>query len=116
MRTFLAMLFLVFLLAEWGSHGLIASAGGPAADEQSVSADITHEDLCRTLIMCGDSGRRDHQTPNSSHQAAQHNALFDHLAHLDHMFESRGDPQFPDPPDIPPSRPIDPPFHPPETA
>ena len=113
-RAFAAA-FLVMMIAEWGSHGIIYAHADSAAG-QSISSTNGHEDPCGTLILCSDNQRRDHQTPNFGHDASQHNALFDQFSrrHLSRL--PRKDP-------LPSSatvnglfRPPNPPFHPPKNS
>lgn len=82
MRVLFAAVFLVFLLAEWGSHGIICSAVSDS-DARSVSAtEYDHEDPCQTLLVCSDGKRKDHQQ-KLGHDALQHYALLDGLSKFD---------------------------------
>lgn len=112
-RRLLAASFLVFLLAEFGSHGLICS-GESAADGRSISAtDSGHEDPCATLIQCGyDQNQR--QPTTLSHDAMQHNALFDRMFELSVEAWLLNEPPILSDADDPLFRPPDPPFHPPK--
>jgi hypothetical protein len=72
---------LIFLLAEWGSHGIIY-ANASSSDGQAIqSSEGSDEDPCSTMILCHD-GQRDRQTPSFSHDASQHNGFLDHLSRL----------------------------------
>lgn len=106
---------MLFLVVEFGSHGLICS-GESGSEGRSVSAtEREHEDPCRTLMRCGyDQNNR--QAPKFTHDASQHNALFDGL--LDLTAEGRlADPQLLlDHEGFALFRPKDPPFHPPKSA
>jgi len=115
LRRVLAVGFLVLLLVEWGSHSVI-DAHTSSTDAPSISAhDGGHGDLCNTLILCSDSGRRDTQNSNLGREV-QHAPPLDLLSAVDARFLVRqsapidfvaGDAIF---------RPPCPPFHPPETS
>lgn len=116
LRRLLAAVFLVFLLAEWGSHGVICS-GSSSTDEQSLSASQDgDEDPCQTLVLCSDGKNKDQQTTNLGHDASQHNGLFDHLSDIRPLNGSSLDPQLPFAAAYRIFRPPSPPFHPPELA
>jgi len=115
LRRVFAAAFLIFLLAEWGSHGIIY-ANASSSDGQSIqSSEGSDEDPCSTMILCHD-GQRDHQTPSFSHDASQHNGFLDHLSRL----RAPGGP--PKDPTLSFSivngifRPPKPPFHPPKNS
>lgn len=115
LRRIIAVSFLVFLLAEWGSHGVIY-ANSTSVDEQAVSADEGgHQDPCATLI-CSDGQRRNRQTPSLGHDATQHNAFFDQLSDLPRLIRPQKDPGLPSRAVNRLFRPIIPPFHPPELS
>ncbi len=115
-RSLLAALFLVVFFAEIGSHGLICSSHTPA-DGASVSAtDGGHDDLCKTLIVCSDSKRKDQQLPVFSHDSIQHNAMFDRGTDLDNQFDMRIEPRIPITAAHTLFRPPSPPFHPPKLS
>lgn len=115
-RRLLAALFLVFFLAEMGSHVVIC-ANHPSLDEQSISSyEGNHDDPCKTLVLCGDSGRRDKQVPKMAHDASQHNALFDASSRLLPELDIHRDPRIPFSTGLGVSRPPDPLFHPPQTS
>jgi hypothetical protein len=109
---------LFVLLAEWGSHSVICS--GEAfhdADEQSIAAtDAGHEDPCQTLVLCSDGKRHDQQTTHFSHDASQHNALFDRMSGLTSSQVTFPDVQIPRAAADGLFRPKSPPFHPPKQA
>jgi hypothetical protein len=115
LRRFFAGMFLVFLLAEWGSHGVIYSHSSFAEGQAMAATDREHEDPCRTLIICSDPGRKDH-APNLWHDATPHNALFDHLSQFNRLDGSETDPHSQFATINGPFRPPSPPFHPPELS
>ena len=114
LRSFFAGLFLVFLLAEWGSHGVIYAHSSFADGQAIASADREHEDPCHTLIICGDPGRKDNS--NLWHDATPHSALFDDLSQMKRLDGFAKDPhlQFTTVNRL--FRPPSPPFHPPEIS
>lgn len=115
-RRLLAALFLFFFLAEMGSH-VVISANDPSTDEQSISSyEGNHDDPCKSLVLCGDSGRRDKQVPKMGHDASQHNALFDTLSGLLPELDIHRDPRIPFSVGLGVSRPPDPLFHPPQAS
>lgn len=115
MRRFVAAGFLVFLLAEFGSHAMI-HAYPHSIDERSMSAtERGHDDLCRTLILCSDSRRRDQQMPNLS-QDLTHTALLDLISDLCPQISVSLSPPIPIGTGEAIFRPISPPFHPPELS
>jgi hypothetical protein len=114
-RRLLAAVFVLFFLAEFGSHAVICSGehsgGGPAIS----SADRGHEDPCTTLIQCGyDQNNR--QAPKLGHDAAQHNALFDRLFELSAANLLLQERPIATHQGVPLFCPKDPPFHPPKQA
>ncbi len=115
-RRLLAALFLVFFLAEMGSH-IVICAEHSSIDEQSVSlSESNHDDPCKTLVLCGESSRRDKQVPKLGHDAAQHNALFDASSGLLPQIDIHKDPLIPSSTGHRLFRPPSPPFHPPQTS
>ena len=113
----LAAAFLLLLVVEFGSHGVILANSNSSKNVQSVqSSDSDHEDPCGTLIMCSDSRKRDQQVPSFSHDASQHNALFDRLAGMRNLSGIERDQpiSFEDASAI--FRPPLPPFHPPKAS
>jgi len=111
----LAGFFLVFLLAEWGSHGIICSDIEHGIETASVSAaDADHEDPCSTMIMCSDGKQRDRQSQTLGHDASQHNALYDRFASLNITVGIVAEPRLPFGTAEARFRPPDPPFHPPK--
>lgn len=115
-RRLLAAVFMIVFLAELGSHGVICTNLSSVDEQTTVSAtDKGHEDPCDTLILCRDDNRKDRQTPNLSHDAAQHNALFDRFSDLD-LPGFQKDPPIPLTTTTGLFRPPSPPFHPPELS
>ncbi len=115
-RRLLAALFLFFFLAEMGSHVVIC-ANDPSMDEQSMSSyEGNHDDPCKSLVLCGDSGRRDKEVPKLGHDASQHNALFDASSRQLTQIDIHKDPQIPFTTGHRLFRPPSPPFHPPQTS
>jgi hypothetical protein len=79
LRRIFAVLFLFFLLAEWGSHGAM-NASHSSVETQSISADQGHDDdPCHSFVLCSDGKRKDQQTQGFSHDVS-HNAVFDRLS------------------------------------
>jgi hypothetical protein len=114
-RRLLAALFLIFLLAEWGSHGVV-NAKPSSLDQQAVSSDEGgHDDPCRFLVLCSDSGRKDRQMPRFGHQV-MHNGLLDLLSDLRPPVGFQDDLAIPFTTANCLSRPPDPAFHPPELS
>ena len=115
-RRILAAAFLLLLVVEFGSHGLIY-AHSPSSQESAAmqSSERGHEDPCRTMI-CSDGRRRDQQTAKFSHDASQHNTLFDRLAGMRNLSGIERDQpiSFEDANAI--FRPPLPPFHPPKAS
>jgi hypothetical protein len=105
---------MILLLAEWGSHGIIY-ANATSSEGQAISAsEDEHEDPCKTLVRCSD-GRRQDQVPNFAHDGSQHNAIFNGLSSSGRRNGVNDDPRCTR--DITGlSRPISPPFHPPELS
>jgi hypothetical protein len=116
LRRLFGAAFLIFLLAEWGSHGVIyanaSSAEGPAIYSTD---DGGHEDPCKTLICCNDSRRHEQQVP-SGFDATPHSALFDRLSDLPRLRDPDRDALTSYAAVHPLLRPITPPFHPPELS
>jgi hypothetical protein len=114
LRGLFAAGFLVFLLAEWGTHGVIyanaSSVEGPAIYSNN---DGGHEDPCKTLICCSDTRRHEQEAP-SGFDATPHNALFDRSAELQGLGYANKDPLALYSAVNSLWRPISPPFHPPE--
>jgi len=111
----LAAAFLLVFMAEVGSHVVICSNHSSPSEQAIYATEDGHGDPCDLVVICRGSERRDRQMPNLSHDAAQHNALFDRFSDLDLLVFQK------DPP-IPLSsanglfRPPSPPFHPPELS
>ena len=112
----LAAVFLIVLLAEWGSHSMI-DAHPASPDASSISAhDDNHGDLCDTLILCSDSGRRDGQRSEIGRDLTQHSAPLDLLSDLSRRTSLRDGSRFEFSTASGLFRPISPPFHPPELS
>jgi len=113
-RRILAAAFLIFLLAEWGSHSL-AFAHSDKGESHAVHAEEGHhEDLCKTLIQCSD-GLREQLPPTGGHYTAQSNPFLDHFVN-NRRVVSYKDPRIPRSVVSYISRAINPPFHPPELS
>lgn len=115
-RRLLAAVFVLLMLAEFGSHALICRDESSFAGRLSVSAaEQEHEDPCRTMMQCGydQNGRN---APKFTHDASPHNAL------LDRLFASTAEVQLNEQRPIlhetvgPIFRPHDPPFRPPKRS
>jgi hypothetical protein len=116
-RRILAAAFLLLLVVEFGSHGVIFAHSGSSKNGDAVqSSERGHEDPCGTLIMCSDSRKRDQQVPGVSHDASQHNALFDRLSGMRNLSGIERDQPitFEDANAL--FRPPLPPFHPPKAS
>ncbi len=114
LRRYLAAAFLIFLLAEWGSHSL-AFAHSDKGEGHVVHAEQgQHEDLCKTLIRCSE-GLREQLPPTAGHYTAQSNPFLDHFAN-DRRGVSYKDPRIPRSNVSGISRALSPPFHPPEVS
>jgi len=115
-KRLLAALFMLVFLLEVGSHGAICSIHSPT-DEQAITFhEGEHDDPCKSLILCGDSQRKDRQMPNLSHDAVQHNALFDGKDGFSAQTLFQRDPLIPFKTAHCLFRSISPPFHPPELS
>jgi len=115
-RCILAAVFLILLIVEWGSHAL-AYASHPSNEGQAISAsEEDHQDPCKTLILCSDSGRKDQQTPNLGHDVSQHNAFFARPSNSRRLAGFRFEPDMPLETVNRILRPPDPQFHPPELS
>jgi hypothetical protein len=115
-RRLLAGLFVLFLLAEFGSHG-VAFASHSEADGRSVSeTERGHEDPCATLIVCSNSQQRDQQRQKSV-DTWQHNGLIDQFAGLRrHVVSSLSHSGINFEPAAGLFQPPNPPFHPPKLS
>ncbi len=115
-RRFIAAAFLVFLLAEWGSHSVAFAHAYEGEGDAVYSEESGHEDPCKTLIRCSDGPSENRPVPLIGHDLSQHNALFDH-----HYKTRRRGGTYKDPRIIRSkisglSRTLNPPFHPPELS
>ena len=116
MRRILAAAFLLLLIVEFGSHGLIYAHSTSSQEGAAMqSSERGHEDPCRTMI-CSEGRKRDQQVPSFTHDASQHNTLFDRLAGLRNLSDiDRDKPMsFEDANAL--FRPPLPPFHPPKAS
>jgi hypothetical protein len=75
-RRIIAVAFLVFLLAEWGSHSLTFSHSSSNESSAVHAQHGPHEDLCKTLIRCPDGPRQELPPPNAGHVIAQQRSPF----------------------------------------
>ena len=73
-RRILAAAFLIFLLAEWGSHSVIEATPFPSQGAAISANDDPHSDPCDTLILCSDTGRRDQQRSSLGREMTPHSA------------------------------------------
>ncbi|MEJ7625119.1 MAG: hypothetical protein WKF34_14095 [Pyrinomonadaceae bacterium] len=115
-RRFVAFFFLVFLVAEWGSHSVI-EASLVSTDSPYVSAhELGHGDLCKTLILCSDNGRNDQQRSGLGRDMTPHASSLNLLTILGSPIFSFNafHTGFPSAQAL--HRAISPPFHPPELS
>jgi hypothetical protein len=115
-RCIFAAVFVLVLLAEWGSHGIIFSQREQVGETAMSSSDRGHEDPCGTLILCSDGRRNDQQVPSFSHNSSQHNAFFDSNSNTCRNYVIVSDPLGHSSFVFGISRPPDPAFHPPELS
>lgn len=116
-KGLIAALFLFFLLAEWGSHGVICAAyHGSDNAPSAASAPIDHEDPCDTLVVCSDSRGRERRAPSFNHDAMQHNGLMDVIREIAANVKVTRDPRLAPSNVKGLSRPPDLPFNPPELS
>lgn len=116
LRWFMAAVFIVVLFAEWGSHGL-AFAHSFSGEEAAVhSQHEAHEDLCETLIRCSDSSRQEQPVPTFGHDVTQRNHFLDRLTSSRHWDERDKDERIRRSRISDLSRPVSPPFYPPELS
>jgi len=113
LRRLFAAGFLVFLLAEWGSHGIIYANSNSTEGQTISSSEREHEDPCKTLIQCSD-GRRQDQVPSFTHDANRHNGFVPRLSDLTRTELFYANAAFSPSNLIGLFRPPDPLFHPPE--
>lgn len=113
-RRLFAAAFLIFLLGEWGSHGIIYANSNSTEGQAFSSSEREHEDPCKTLIQCSDGRRQDQQIPSFTHDANQHNGFVPRLSDLGKAGMFYGDKLFSPSNLIGLFRPPDPLFHPPE--
>jgi hypothetical protein len=113
-RRVVAAAFLVFMLAEWGSHVMvhINSSGSGAVVATSGSH---RDDPCDTHIQC-DSRRHDRQLPGISHDLMPIVSLSDAFAYVMPLLGADEARPLPDYMAAASIRPPDPHFRPPEFA
>lgn len=116
LRWFMAAVFLVVLFAEWGSHGLAFAHSFSGEGQVVHSQHDQHEDLCKTLIRCSETSRQEQQAPSFGHEVIQRNNFVESLTSSRHWDETYKDPQIRRARISELSRPIIPPFHPPELS
>ena len=111
------MAFLVLLFVEWGSHSLAFSHSfAPDGQAQAVTSDERgHEDLCKTMVHGSEGTRQDKPVPNVGHDITQANTFFG-LSGIEPSFGLRIDPRLSRSKVSGLSRPLSPPFHPPELS
>jgi hypothetical protein len=114
-RCLFAAVFVLVLLAEWGSHGIIFSQREQVGETSVSSSERGHEDPCGTLVLCSD-GRRNDQQVSFSHDASQHNAYLDNRSNTCRNSVIVSDPLGHSSFVFGISRPPDPAFHPPELS
>lgn len=110
----MAAVFVLFLVAEWGSHGVICSTPDQADGTYITATEDHREDPCDTLVLCSDTRGRDRQTVSSGHNAVQHNGVLDGLFSPVVIAALRGDPPLFSSTANRLFRPPNPPFHPPK--
>jgi hypothetical protein len=115
-RCLLAAIFVLVLLAEWGSHGIIFSQREQVGETAMSTSERGHEDPCGTMIVCSDGRRNDQQVPGFSHDSSQHNAYLDNKSNTCRNFVIVADPLRHSSFVYGVSRPPDPAFHPPEIS
>ncbi|HEX6124456.1 MAG TPA: hypothetical protein VFZ23_03710 [Pyrinomonadaceae bacterium] len=115
-RRIFAAAFLVFLLAEWGSHGLAFAHSASTKGQMVFSEENGHEDPCKTMVNCPDGRRQDQKAPNSGHHTSQQNAFSGYLPHPRGLDGSMKDSLLPREKIRRLFRSPSPPFHPPELS
>ena len=117
LRRLVAAAFLLFLLVEWGSHGLaFAHSASAAKDRAAYSEEDGHDDPCKTMIRCSDGRRQDQKTPNLGHDKSQYNAFLRHMPDPFDRNAGLNRTRLPREKVYALTRPISPPFHPPELS
>lgn len=114
-RRVVAAAFLVFMLAEWGSHTVvhINSSGSGSV----VAASGSHrDDPCDTHIHCCDSRRHDRQLPGISHDLMPIVSLSDAFTDVLRLVRADEERPLPHYMAAASTRPPDPHFRPPEFA
>lgn len=112
-RRIVAAAFVLFLLAEWGSHLAFHIYDRTPAAVAVSAAEEHRDDPCRSLVLCRD-GRRDQKVANVGHDIIPQTALFERFSDVEATLASREGKRIPfgDADII--LRPPEPPFHPPE--
>ena len=113
----IAMVFLVLLLVEWGSHGLAFSHSYSLEGQaQAIGFDEQgHEDPCKTMVHGTDGTRPEKPVPNLGHDVTQANAFFA-ISAIELRIGLRKDPRLSHAQVNGLFRPVSPPFHPPELS
>jgi hypothetical protein len=116
LRRIIAVGFLVFLLAEWGSHGL-AFAHSASSETEAVHAQHgAHEDLCKTIIRCPEGSRQELPPPSAGHDVVQQNLFPGRFERSSKQIGLSKDPRHHRSRLSPLYRAVSPPFHPPELS
>lgn len=63
----MAAAFLLFLLAEWGSHTAVHINNSTVNSAAVSAAEEPRDDPCRSVVVCGDSRGRDQRMANVAH-------------------------------------------------
>lgn len=72
----LAMLFLIVMLIEWGSHSLAFSHSGSPTGMIAINApELEHDDPCRTLTNCCESRKNGGTVVSPSHHLPSFNSF-----------------------------------------
>ncbi len=114
-RRLLAIVFMIVLVAEWGSHGMQHSDLGPIEGQAFSAPDHHHDDPFHKLALCAYSNRHDQQAP-SFNDHPQYSGLVDRhdVPRVDSRLVS--DPPLPFHLAHGLFRPVTPPFHPPRLS
>jgi hypothetical protein len=115
-RRILVTIFVMLYLAEFSSHALICTGLSSKDAEAMSQRGSSHEDPCKSLILCNDSKQRDRQSPGFAHDATQHNALIDSFADLGYLLLLTKEPRIPSLAGEGLFRSLSPPTHPPKLA
>lgn len=115
-RRILAAAFLIFLLAEWGSHSVIEATPPPSEGAAISASEVPHGDPCETLVLCSDTGRRDQQRSSLGREMTPHSAPLDLRTDLCHLITVSDESRLKYSAARAIFRPIIPPFYPPEIS